>query len=90
MYRNGLKRILLDVLKARKILYREDAHAIAVQNHYEPATCERRLREMKEEAGVTALNQDLEPADTRLNEHIVAWTYKLTTVFNKKKRKKNV
>lgn len=84
----GLRAMLLDYLRANKVLNRKVAHAIAIQNHYEPATCERELRFMRHEIGVTPLNNMGVPANVEEHEHIVAWKYTPFTVFKKVCKKK--
>jgi len=85
--KTGLRQILLDYLKVHKILNRKVAHAIGIQNHYEPATVERVLRWMKHEVGVNPLNYKGEPANIEENEHIVSWGFKSLTVFKVWKKK---
>lgn len=77
----SLKHKLLNFLKDNKVMTRKEAYAWSKKNGYEQATFERRCRELVNEVGVVALNDEGKPARQSLSEHIVAWVWKPTTVF---------
>lgn len=80
----GLKSMLLNYLKDCGTITRKELHDWAKRKHYEPCTAQRRIREMANEVGVIPLNDEGKKADIRLSEHIVAYRWKPTTMFNKK------
>jgi hypothetical protein len=83
MYKKeGLKFKLLQQLKKYGTITRKELYTWSRNNGYEQATTERRVREMANEVGVIPLNEDGKRARINLSEHIVAYKWKPTTVFN--------
>lgn len=83
-----LKSILVDELRAKKILSREEVKKIASKNGYEPSNAERRLRYENNPIPCIKLNYRKKPQ--RANEHIAfyKWIGGKTFFLKRKKLKK--